>query len=348
MNTTSSAYTSTWQSPSNLAIVKYWGKKELQQPINPSVSFSLSKAVTTTTVSLTPTKSSGFSFYLNNEEKPAFRPKIQKFLDRIRSRIPLIDQFHLNIYSSNTFPHSSGIASSASAMSALAFCLADLQQQVAGEKNLSIQEVSYLSRIGSGSAARSVYGGWNLWGHLPEIPESSDFHAIPLPIKIHPLFKTLQDDILIVSDQRKKVSSTAGHALMHDHPFRNGRIKQAHNNTLLLLKHLENGNWEGFSTIAENEAMSLHGLMMSSHPSFTLMLPATLSLINEIKEFQQNSGLPVTFTLDAGPNIHLLYPQNVKKEIVKWENQKLKPLCEKGTIIHDHIGDGPQKISQQK
>ncbi|WP_245531784.1 hypothetical protein [Anaerophaga thermohalophila] len=194
----------TWKSPSNLAIVKYWGKKDFQEPVNPSVSFSLSRACTKTTVSLAPKEGSGFTFCLDNREEPGFRPKIQKFLDHVRARIPLIENYHINIFSTNTFPHSSGIASSASAMSALALCLADLQQQVSDRHYLNIREVSSLARMGSGSAARSVYGGWSIWGRIPEIPESSDHYAIPLPDEIHPLFKTLHDDVLIVSGQSKK------------------------------------------------------------------------------------------------------------------------------------------------
>lgn len=346
MNTSQPIYSATWQSPSNLAIVKYWGKKGQQQPINPSVSFSLSKAVTTTTVELILNDNRGtFSFYLNNEEKLSFRDKIQSFLDQIGHHIPYIQQYHLKIKSSNTFPHSSGIASSASAMSALAFCLADLHQQVNPEEKISRQTISSWARIGSGSAARSVFGGWNLWGKLPEIPESSDFYAIQLTDKIHPLFQTIQDDILIVSGKRKSISSSAGHDLMHGHPYQQGRIKQAHNNTFLLLQYLENGDWEGFSNLAENEALSLHALMMSSNPAYTLMLPNSLALINKIKAFRQKSGLPVTFTLDAGPNIHLLYPREVKNKIKTWEEEELKPLCENETIICDHIGEGPRKIN---
>jgi diphosphomevalonate decarboxylase len=338
------ALSSTWQSPSNLAIVKYWGKKGFQEPVNPSVSFSLQAATTTTRVAISPRKRGGFSFRMANKEIPAFQEKIKKFLDLIRFRLPIINHYFLDIESTNTFPHSAGIASSASAMSALAFCLTDLQQQTSGQSNLDISEVSSIARIGSGSAARSVYGGWNLWGRLSEVPESSDNYAIPVPANIKKNFQTLKDDILIVSSQPKPVSSRTGHALMDHHPYRQGRISQGRENTLKLLKHLQDGNLEGFIEVTETEALSLHALMMSSTPAFMLMLPNSLIMIDEIKTFRKKKDIPVTFTLDAGPNIHMLYPEEFSSEILEWQQKRIKPLCENGCILHDSVGKGPRKI----
>jgi diphosphomevalonate decarboxylase len=340
--------TSTWQSPSNLAIVKYWGKKALQEPVNPSVSFSLSEAKTTTTVGLVPRQDGGFSFRLDELPVPKFEKKIETFFNAIRARLPIIENHFIEIESTNTFPHSTGIASSASAMSALALCLADLQQQVNGKNDLDITEVSSLARIGSGSASRSVYGNWNLWGRMAELPESSDVYAIPVPVEVAPVFRDLRDDILIVSSQSKPVSSSHGHRLMDRHPFREGRISQARRNTLELLKHLSSGNFEGFAKIAESEALSLHGLMMSSTPAFTLLRPNTLAIIEKIREFRDNKDIPVTFTMDAGPNIHLLYPKEFLNEVSEWEENSLKPFCEEGRILRDHIGKGPEKIISTK
>ncbi|PWD98221.1 diphosphomevalonate decarboxylase [Marinilabilia rubra] len=341
--THTASLTSTWQSPSNLAIVKYWGKKNIQEPVNPSVSFSLSQAFTRTSVNLTPKEGGGFSFKLDQQPVPKFENKIETFFKAARPRLPIIENYYFDIESTNTFPHSTGIASSASAMSALAFCLADLQQQVDGKKDLDITEVSSLARIGSGSASRSVYGSWSLWGRMSELPESSDIYAIPVPADIAPVFRNLHDDILIVSSQDKPVSSTQGHKLMDNHPYREGRISQARQNTLTLLKHLSSGSFEGFAEIAESEALSLHGLMMSSTPPYTLLLPNTLSIIEKIKDFRNRKDIPVTFTMDAGPNIHLLYPDEFSKEIAEWEEKEIKPFCANGRIIRDQVGRGPKK-----
>jgi diphosphomevalonate decarboxylase len=295
-------------------------------------------------VSIAPSQDGGFSFLLNNREMPSFHQKIEQFLNRVRSRLPILEHYHLQISSHNTFPHSSGIASSASAMSALAFCLADLQQQVNELNDIEISHVSSMARLGSGSAARSVYGGWNLWGRLTEIPESSDNYAIPVSVDIAPVFHSLHDDILIVDTSTKPVSSSLGHSLMDNHPFKEGRVKQATKNTLELLNHLSSGNMNGFIEITETEALSLHGLMMSSSPAFTLLLPNTLALIEKIKHFRKRKDIPVTFTLDAGPNLHLLYPDEYANEIETWEDEHLRSLCEKGIIIRDRIGLGPKKI----
>ncbi|RCW38310.1 diphosphomevalonate decarboxylase [Marinilabilia salmonicolor] len=334
----------TWKTPSNIAIVKYWGKRDVQEPVNPSISFSLSEATTTTKITASPSEKGGFTFLLDGKEQGSFDKKIRKFLELAQVRLPLIKDHFLKIESSNTFPHSTGIASSASAMSALAFCLADLQHQITPENPLDISEVSSVARLGSGSAARSVYGGWNLWGRLTEIPESSDHYAVPVPVSVNPVFQKFHDDILIVKSEKKPVSSSAGHALMNHHPYRNGRIKQAHDNTLNLIKYLETGNLEGFIEMAESEALSLHALMMSSTPSYTLLQPNSLLLIEKIREFRKTKDIPVSFTMDAGPNIHLLYPDEYQKEISGWQEKELQPLCEKSRIIRDNVGNGPQKI----
>ncbi|WP_291861124.1 diphosphomevalonate decarboxylase [Marinilabilia sp.] len=340
----SNELTTTWQTPSNIAIVKYWGKREVQEPVNPSISFSLSAARTTTKITISPREEGGFLFLLDGKETTGFDTKIKKFLELVQGRLPIIKNHFLKIESSNTFPHSTGIASSASSMSALAFCLADLQQQTNRKHPLNISEVSSLARLGSGSAARSVFGGWNLWGRLSEIPESSDHYAIPAPVSVAPVFQTFHDDILIVNSTTKPVSSSAGHALMNNHPFRDGRINQAHTNALNLLKHLETGNLDAFIELAESEALSLHALMMSSSPSYTLLQPNSLILIEKIREFRKTNDIPVCFTMDAGPNIHLLYPHEFSEKVKEWQERQLKPLCEEGRIIRDFVGKGPQKI----
>ncbi|MFW6268339.1 MAG: diphosphomevalonate/mevalonate 3,5-bisphosphate decarboxylase family protein [Marinilabiliaceae bacterium] len=341
MNETRS-YFSAWKAPSNLAIVKYWGKKGIQEPVNPSISMSLSESVTTTRVKAVPRERGSVTFRLNNREAPAFLARIEKFIINLQDRLPFLSQYHLEIDSQNTFPHSSGIASSASAMCTLTFCLADLQQQIDPSRSIHIEEVSSIARLGSGSASRSVFGGWNLWGRTTVIPESSDHYAVPL--EVAPVFQNYHDDVLIIDSSQKSVSSSHGHALMNHHPYREGRISQALENTTQLLKHLQSGNTEDFTEVAESEALSLHGLMMSSSPGYTLLRPGTLEVIHETRKFREKTGIPVAFSLDAGPNIHLLYPGSFQEEINKWEETTLKQFCENGQIIRDRVGKGPEKI----
>ena len=339
-------YRAEWQSPSNLAIVKYWGKKEIQKPLNPSISFSLKNAVTTTRVTASHSKKAGFTFLLDGNKKDTFNAKIGNLLQLASATLPFIATHHLTIESSNTFPHSSGIASSASSMSALALCLEEIQQKVYNKVDykLDMQSVSELARMGSGSAARSLYGGWTIWGKTPLINESSDNYAIELK-DIHPNFMQIANAILIIEPESKKVSSSQGHALMNNHPFGEARIKQANDNTQQLLEVLKTGDWSQFFDIAEHEALSLHALMMSSNPGYTLLHANSLKVIEEVRKAFLDLQLPVGFSMDAGPNVHLLYPKYEEKNILPWIEERIRPLCYEQKIIFDQLGDGPIKTN---
>ena len=333
-------YTAKASAPSNIAIVKYWGKKGIQEPVNPSVSFSLSKALSHTCITYTP-GSDGLTidFLFEGKTKASFLPKLNTFADRIADYLPFLKTGYLKIESSNTFPHSSGIASSASSMAALAKALIEIQMQLRpGEPNLNKEQlISNLARLGSGSACRSVYSGWALWGTNDHYKESSNNHAISINKQVHANFMNLQDSILVIRKGAKAVSSTVGHQLMDNHPYREGRIKQANKNTNDLLKALNEGDFDAFASICEEEALSLHGLMMSSSPAFTLLAPESLRAIKRIKKFRDHHHIPITFTIDAGPNIHIIYPAAHNKVIVPFINEHLVPLCENGEVIFDQI-----------
>ncbi len=330
--------------PSNIAIVKYWGKKEIQLPVNPSISFTLKNALTKTQVFYkhnTSQNKVSFQFLFNETPNKVFEKKLITFFDRIEHMVPWIKHYHFDIHSTNTFPHSSGIASSASSYAALALFIKELHKIVTGTIMYD-KDCSNIARIGSGSASRSIYGGWNTWGKSESYPESNDNYAININNTIHPNFNNIIDSILIVSNTSKKVSSTVGHQLMENHPYKEGRIHQANENTAKLAETLSQGDWNTFIEICELEALSLHGLMMSSTPSYTLLEPNSLAIIQKIREFREETGLQLGFTIDAGPNIHVLYPSLNKIEIQEFINSQLKPLCHKQTVIHDEIGEGPQ------
>ena len=336
-----------WESPSNLAIVKYWGKKGIQEPLNPSISFSLKNAVTRTKVSAQPADEPGFSFTLDSVKKESFNEKIEIFLEKARPYLPFIRKHHLTIESTNTFPHSSGIASSASSMSALALCLVELHNISLGKVTPLPDPVmaSGLARLGSGSACRSVFGGWALWGKYAGMKVSTDMYAMPVvDFEIADDFKNIQDAILLIDPARKKVSSSAGHELMDHHSFKEARIEQAHQHTKKLLETLQSGHWASFFEIAENEALTLHGLMMNSSPSYTLLHPHSLEAIAKIREARETGGLTVGFSMDAGPNIHLLYPQWEEAKVRPWIEKELAPLCANGQVLYDSMGSGPVKL----
>lgn len=337
---------SQWRCPSNIALVKYWGKRDFQLPVNPSLSFALQHAYTETSVELTkPTgQKAEFRFEGGNV---GFADRLEKYLDHLSARMPWIDQHSFRIESRNSFPHSAGIASSASAYGALALCLTELDFIQAGkvpEGPDFLRQASELARIGSGSASRSVFPGFALWGKTQLFESSSDEYAIPLKDGIHPVFQGLHDAILLVDPGRKEVSSSAGHKLMDEHLFKRSRIAQAHEHIHALYLALLTGNQKNFVEVVENEALSLHAMMMTSNPSFILLKPNTLELIARIRHFREKSGIPLCFTIDAGPNVHLLYFQENEAEVKAFVDQELLKYCENRRWIDDRIGNGASPI----
>lgn len=341
----------TWQAPSNIALVKYWGKKENQIPANPSVSFTLDVCNTTTTLEYEKRSELGkdFSFdvVFEGQAKDDFKPKIEKFFNRIRIYVPFITDYHFTIKTSNSFPHSSGIASSASGMSALALCLMSLEDRLTSSvmnKEQFNRKASFLARLGSGSASRSIEGSVVVWGKHARVQGSSDLYGVKNPFEIHECFKNYQDTILLVDKGEKQVSSTLGHDLMHDHPFAKERFKQANDNMNKLIDIFKKGDLNGFIQIVESEALTLHAMMMTSLPYFILMKPNTLEIINKIWNFRKLSGTHVCFTLDAGANVHVLYPENEKEGVIEFIENELVAYCQNGHYICDTIGQDAKKV----
>jgi diphosphomevalonate decarboxylase len=207
-----------------------------------------------------------------------------------------------------------------------------------------LQKASQIARLGSGSASRSLFGKYAIWGEMEALADSSNAYAIPFIGAIHPIFEHLQDTILMIDSSPKKVSSTAGHALMNNHPYADARFHQARLNMADLLVVLEQGDYDNFIRIVENEALSLHALMMNTNPSYTLLKPNTLEVIERIRDFRKQNNLPLSFTLDAGPNIHLLYPKQHENEVLAFIKSELIELLEEGKYIQDGMGSGPQRI----
>ncbi|GIV34822.1 MAG: diphosphomevalonate decarboxylase [Chitinophagales bacterium] len=341
-----------WRAPSNIALIKYWGKRGKQIPANPSLSFTLQNAYTQTEIRYAPkknnTKAIDLKFFFEGKDKPEFAEKIKDYFKTlVKKELPFLSKFSFEIYSGNSFPHSAGIASSASSMAALALCLCSIEEQIKGKPaspDKFFRRASHIARLGSGSAARSVYGGIVTWGKIKGIPAASNQYATPLSGRIHHNFLHFQDTILVVSRKSKAVSSRAGHALMQGHPFATARIRQAADNLQDLIKVLRNGNLQAFCDIVENEALTLHALMLASRPPVLLWEPATVDIIRSIQAFRQQTGIPACFTIDAGPNVHLLYPESASVDIRQYIEQQLMVNCTLETVIYDHTGTGPVKL----
>jgi diphosphomevalonate decarboxylase len=344
--------TISWRSPSNIALVKYWGKKPVQIPANPSLSMTLNEAYTEMSLEFIEKDlkdEPSLEFLFEGQKQEKFEKKISGFLQSLTGKFPVLNHYHLKISSSNTFPHSTGIASSASSMSALGLCLADFFTHMGllpDNRKEFLQEASRLSRLASGSACRSVYGGYVLWGYVPGFAGSSDEFAIPVPFEVNPAFREMKDAILVVSSKEKGVSSRAGHSLMESHPYAGKRFETAMSNILEISKALHSGDYDRFIDITESEALGLHALMMTSNPSYFLIEPNTVNIVNRIRQFRDETSIPVCFTLDAGPNVHLLYPEAEKIKVRQWIGEELVKYCENGRWIDDGIGAGPLKIIQ--
>ncbi|HET6559344.1 MAG TPA: diphosphomevalonate decarboxylase [Prolixibacteraceae bacterium] len=337
---------SKWRCPSNIALVKYWGKRDFQKPMNQSLSFVLQNSFTETSVELFKEGEQKVEFFFEGLPHP-FGERIENYLAQLAVRMGWIEIYHFRIHSRNSFPHSAGIASSASSFGALALCIAELHYAITGKEpdNPDLwRKASELARLGSGSACRSVYPGFSIWGKAQLFESCSDDYAIPLYEGINPLFYGLRDAILIVNSGTKEVSSSLGHALMNEHLYQGSRITQAHQNLNELYLALLTGKKDNFMEVVESEALSLHALMMTSSPSYMLMKPNTLELISRIRRYRQRTSVPVCFTLDAGPNVHLLYFKKHEQEVKAFIEDELLDFCENRMWIDDHIGKGPERI----
>ena len=351
-------FSCTWQTPSNIALVKYWGKSAPQIPKNASISFTLNNCHTITRMEFSikdaklcelksHNKQVDFNLFFEGKKKDEFKPKIAIFFDRIKEYCPYIFDYEMVIHSENSFPHSSGIASSASGMSAIAMCLMSLEQALSLEKfsdAFMSKKASFLARLGSGSACRSIQGPIVVWGHHEEIEGSSDLFGIPFPYQVHEIFHNYQDTILLVDRGEKQVSSTVGHDLMHHHHFAAQRFIQANENLKKLTSTIKNGDLDQFINIVESEALSLHAMMLTSHPYFILMKPNTLEIINAIWAYRAKTGSKICFTLDAGANVHVLYPKNESEKVMQFIDNEISKFCQKKQYICDSIGFGSLKI----
>ncbi len=367
-----------WESPANIALVKYWGKRPGQLPMNPSLSFVLKESVVRMNVEYTfrDKGATGLrAFTLNGSPNPGFQKRIGAFIDTLSSYFPFLHGMHLSISSESTFPHSAGIASSAAAFSALALNLCSIEREVTGTIDIDCLDVSldralldsfntgrshsldtigelndagfilkasYIARLGSGSACRSLQNGFVAWGNSTLLEGSDDRYAIRVGgDHVDPVFNTLRDAVLIIDDTVKMVSSSAGHALMNHHAYRQSRILQAVNNLEQLLWSLKIGDEPLFFSVIENEALSLHSLMMSSNPGYILMKPQSIEALERISAFRNHYGINIGFTMDAGPNIHLIYFERDSHIVKEFIRKELAKCCLDNRWIDDGMGKGP-------
>ena len=271
------------------------------------------------------------------------REKIEKYFKNIEQYLPWILKGKYIIRTENTFPHSSGIASSASGFGAIAKCLMKLDEQfsessmINDQSSFMLKKASFLARLGSGSACRSLYNGLVVWGKSDEVEGSSDLFAVKYSDdEIHPVFKDFNDWVLLIHEGVKSVSSTVGHGLMNTNPYAERRFQEARENFVPMKAILKSGNMDEFIKLVEHEALTLHAMMMMSEPAFILMKTGTLEVINKIWEFRRETQLPLFFTLDAGANVHLLFPNDGSEEQIKsFIEKELLQHTQKNGVVKD-------------
>ena len=326
--------------PSNIALIKYWGKYANQIPANPSISYTLNNCKTNTTMEFFADEPFSVQTFLAGNEEVKFAEKIEKYFKNIEQYLPWILKGKYVIKTENTFPHSSGIASSASGFGAIASCLMELDKNFSSEirdASYDLKKASFLARLGSGSACRSLYNGLVVWGKTDEVEGSSDLYAVKYPdSEIHPIFKNFNDWVLLIHEGQKTVSSTVGHGLMNTNPYAERRFQEARENFVPLKEILKTGDLQSFIKLVEHEALTLHAMMMMSEPAFILMKTGTLEVINKLWKFREETGNPLFFTLDAGANVHLLFPENENTRAIKdFISAELLPHTQKGGVVKD-------------
>ena len=297
-----STHTVTAQAFPNIAFIKYWGNRDnaLRLPSNGSISMNLDGLFTRTTVSFQPSLPFDELIINGNEVTGKGLERVSYILDLVRQMAGIKD--NAEIVSENNFPAGAGIASSAAAFAALA-----LAGSKAAGLELSEAELSRLARRGSGSACRSIPAGFVEWkmgaGDADSVAES----IAP------PEHWDLVDCIAIVSASHKKTGSTEGHALAGTSPLQAARVADAVRRIEICRDAILNRDFDSLAHIIELDSDMMHAVMMTSNPPLLYWQAATVEIFHAVREWRAD-GLPVAYTVDAGPNVHVLCPAEVQKE----------------------------------
>ncbi len=307
----------------NIAFVKYWGKADsaLNLPANPSLSMNLAALTTVTTVEF---KSGQACDVVTIDDHPAAGQALDRVvahLDRVRALAGSSQA--ARVASRNDFPAATGLASSASAFAALT-----LAATRAAGLSLDQAGLSRLARLGSGSACRSVPAGFVLW-------EMEEAHQVAPPEHWD-----LCDAVAIVTGQAKAVSSDDGHVLAPTSPLHAARLAAVPGWLAAVSDGLARRDLAALGPAIEADALAMHGVMMTSHPSLLYWLPATVAVLQAVRAWR-DGGLEVYFTIDAGPNVHCLCRASTASEVEK----RLKTIPGVQEIVVSGPGAGVRLVN---
>ena len=288
----------------NIALIKYWGNKDqkLRIPVNGSISFNLDSLFTKTKVT--------FDLSLITDSLTINDQKISgPGLDRVVSFLDIVrglaeKQLFARVESENNFPVGTGIASSASAFAALS-----LSASKAIGLNLTEKELSRLARRGSGSACRSIPEGFVEW-YPGKSDKDSYAHSIASPNHWN-----LVDIIAVVSIEHKKVGSTAGHELANSSSLQNARVQDTDHRLQIVRQAILDQDFLKMADMVELDSNMMHAVMMTSNPPLMYWESTSITIMKIVKEWRE-AGIPVCYTLDAGPNVHIITTKGYSDKII--------------------------------
>jgi len=314
--------------PSNIAFIKYWGKKDekLRLPTNNSISMNLSGMFTTTTVEFSNQYKEDL-IIINGEVAGGIKKdRVIAHLDRIR-KLGNID-YKAKVVSDNNFPTAAGLSSSASGFAALT-----LAASAASGLKLTERKLSILARQASGSACRSIPSGFVEWLEGKDNETSYARSIYP------PSYWKLIDIVVILGDKEKETATTLGQKFAFTSPFFRLRLEKIKDKILSFKKYLKERDFENFGKIVENESLELHAIMMTSTPSLIYWLPETVAFMKLVRVWR-NEGLPIYFTINTGYDMHLLCEEKDKEKAL----QKIQKINTVKEIIINYPSKGAKLI----
>lgn len=323
----------TVKASSDIALVKYWGKKDkiLRLPANGSLSMVLDSLYTTTTVEFLATLKQD-QVTIDGAVEAGETSRVVKQLDRVRALAKAQGLIQTDIFarvvSENNFPKSTGLSSSGSGFAALTMAAVK-----AIGLDLNQKELSILARQGSGTACRCVCGGFVQWldGNTSENSYSESFAASAhLPIR---------DLVVIVSEDKKLMSSTEGHDLAESSPFFAARQERMSEKLSQAKNAILAKDFVALGELAEAEALEFHSILLTSSPTILLFYPGTVEVMQAVRKLRRD-GVPVYFTINTGFNVHVLTLPQYEAEV----EEALQALSSVQKIISSGVGETPEYL----
>ncbi len=322
--------TATAVSSPNIAFIKYWGNidSSLRIPENGSISMNLAELQTRTTVSFDANIAKDtLSINKKNVEGPGLE-RVVEILTLVRQMAGI--NLRASVWSENNFPVGAGIASSAAAFAALAMAATSAVGLELSERNLS-----RLARRGSGSACRSIPGGFVEW--LPGADDQTSYARSIVPAE----YWNLVDCVAIVSHEHKPTGSTEGHALAKTSPLQAARVSDAPRRLEVCRQAILNRDFDVLAEIIEHDSNLMHAVMMTSSPPLMYWQPGTMAVLQAVQAWRA-AGLPVCYTIDAGPNVHVICQADVAGQVAS----QLKSLFQVNDVLVAHAG-GPAALLEK-